>query len=314
MATVAGVDIGGTNISVALVDDEHQVGDRHKRSTPTDGPDAVLEVVAELLGELDEEPAAVGVGMPGPVDDGVVSHPPNLQNWPEPVDVGGRLSEAVAMPVAVGNDANVGVLGEWVAGAGRGSKFLLGVWMGTGVGGGLVLDGRPYTGSVGGAGEFGHMIVHAGGAQCGCGRRGCIEAYGGRANMERAAERAAAGGFPTTLFEIRDDKGKDRLTSSVWDRALDQGDKLAVRLFNEAVEAVAIGIASVINLLDVDRIVLGGGLAEKLGDDLAEQVEEAARPHVFLPSAKRQIVLAELEDDAGMVGAAALGRAAMLLG
>ena len=313
MPTVAGVDIGGTNISVALVDDDHEVGDRLKESTPTDGPDAVLEVVADLLGELDDQPAAVGVGMPGPVDDGVVSHPPNLQNWPDPVDVGGRLSDAVSMPVAVGNDANVGVLGEWVAGAGRGSKFLLGVWMGTGVGGGLVLDGRPYTGAIGGAGEFGHMIIHAGGAQCGCGRRGCIEAYAGRANMERAAERAAAGGFPTDLFTIRDDKGKDRFTSSVWHKALEEGDKLASRLFGEAVEAVGIGIASVINLLDVDRIVIGGGLAEKMGSDLGEMIEEAARPHVFLPSADRQVVMAELEDDAGMVGAAALGRAAMLL-
>lgn len=189
---------------------------------------------------------------------------------------------------------------------------MLGVWMGTGVGGGLVLDGRPYTGAFGGAGEFGHMIVRAGGAQCGCGRRGCLEAYAGRANMERYALRAAAKGFETELLEIRDDKGKDRMTSSVWHKAIGNDDPLATRILGEAVEAVAIGIASAINLLDLDRIVLGGGLAEKMGDDLVERLEVAIEPHVFLPG-DRDIVVAELEDDGGMVGAAALGRAAMLL-
>ncbi len=313
MVQVAGVDIGGTNIQVALVDGDHTVSSSTKVATPTGGPDAVVEAVVELIHGLDERPAGVGVGMPGPIDDGVVSHPPNLVGWEEPVDVGGLLGEALDMPVAMGNDVNVAVLGEWTAGAGVGARHLLGVWMGTGVGGGLVLDGRPYTGAFGGAGEFGHMIVRAGGAQCGCGRRGCLEAYAGRANMERFALRAAAKGFETSLLDIRDDKGKDRMTSSVWSTALDDGDPLAERVFGEAVDAVAIGIASAINLLDLDRIVLGGGLAEKLGDDLVDRVEDAIAPHVFLPG-DRRIVVAELGDDAGMVGAAALGRARMLLG
>lgn len=313
MAQVAGVDIGGTNITAALVDPEHTLSDASKVDTPTEGPDAVMEAVVDLVRGLDERPSAVGVGLPGPVDDGVVSHPPNLSGWEDPVDVGARLGEALDLPVAVGNDVNLAVLGEWTAGAGVGARHLLGVWMGTGVGGGLVLDGRPYNGAMGGAGEFGHMIVRAGGAQCGCGRRGCLEAYAGRANLERAALRAAAGGFETNLMAIRDDKGKDRMTSSVWVKALKEEDVLATRLFGEAVEAVAIGIASAINLLDLDRIVLGGGLAEKMGDDLVDLVETAIEPHVFL-SGDRDLVVAELEDDAGMVGAAALGRAAMLLG
>lgn len=313
MVDVAGVDIGGTNITAALVDGDHEVGEQVKISTPTGGPEAVVEAVVELVKGLDGDASAVGVGLPGPVDGGVVTHPPNLVGWEDPVDVGGMLSDALSCPVELGNDVNVAVLGEWTAGAGRGGQHLLGVWMGTGVGGGLVLDGRPYTGAFGGAGEFGHMIVHAGGAQCGCGRRGCVEAYAGRASMERFAVRAASRGFDTNLLEIRDDKGKDRMTSSVWSKALDKDDPLATRLFDEAIRAVAIGIASAINLLDLDRIVLGGGLAEKLGDDLVEAVEEAIEPHVFLPG-DREIVIAELGDDAGMVGAAALGRAALLLG
>lgn len=314
MTRVAGVDIGGTNITAAAVSPGHEVGDRRKRATPTDGPEAVVDAVVALVDDLDERPDAVGVGMPGPVDHGVVRRPPNLQGWPEHVDVRQQLADALGMPVAVGNDANVGALGEWVAGAGSGARHLLGVWMGTGVGGGLVLDGRPYTGATGAAGEFGHMIVRAGGAQCGCGRRGCIEAYAGRASMEDFVERAVAGGFETSLHAIRDDKGKDRMTSSVWDKALDDGDELATRVFNEAVEAVAIGVASVINLLDLDRIVIGGGIAEKLGSALAEDVERAVQPHVFVPSSARTFVVAELGDDAGIVGAAALGRSALILG
>jgi glucokinase len=314
MTLVAGVDIGGTNIEVALVDDEHGIADRDKRRTPTDGPDAVVDLVAEMLRSLDDRPSAVGVGIPAPVSDGVVQTPPNLTGWSGETALGGMLRETVGLPVEVGNDANVGALGEWVAGAGEGARFMLGVWMGTGVGGGLVLDGRPYTGAFGGAGEFGHMIVHRGGARCGCGRRGCIEAYAGRASMERAVELATSGGRHTELYDIRDDKGKKRMTSSVWAKALDEGDPLATELFDEAIEAVGIGVGSVINLLDLDRVVIGGGVAEKLGQDLADRIAEAARPWTLVHSDERTIVVAALGDDSGLIGAAALARATMMLG
>jgi glucokinase len=313
MALIAGIDVGGTNIEVALVDADHTVVDRAKQSTPTEGPDAVAARIAQLVGELDERPSAVGVGIPGPVNDGVVTRPPNLQNWPDRVAFGTLLRDTLGMPAVVGNDANVGALGEWVAGAGRGSRFMLGVWMGTGVGGGLVLDGRPYTGAFGGAGEFGHMVIHHGGAQCGCGRRGCIEAYAGRASMERFVETAIASGRASAIHEIRDDKGKDRLTSSVWAKALDEDDGLATELVREAIEAVAVGVGSVINLLDLDRVVIGGGLAEKLGQDLADDIAEATTPWTLVPRDDRTFVVAELGDDPGVIGAAALGRAAMLL-
>ena len=176
-----------------------------------------------------------------------------------------------------------------------------------------MLDGRPYTGAFGGAGEFGHMIVHHGGAQCGCGRRGCIEAYAGRAAMERYVETAVGSGRASELYDIRDDKGKDRLTSSVWAKALDEDDDLANELVGEAVEAVAIGVGSVINLLDLDRVVVGGGLAEKLGQDLADDIAQAAARWTLVPNDDRTFVVAELGDDPGVIGAAALGRAVMLL-
>lgn len=314
MGLVAGIDVGGTNIEAALVDEDHEAGERAKERTPTDGPDAVVERIVEMIDDLDERPGAAGVGIPGPVSDGVVSRPPNLQNWPDETAFAEQLAEALGMPVEVGNDANVGALGEWVAGAGRDSRHMMGVWMGTGVGGGLILDGRPYTGAYGGAGEFGHMVVHQGGAQCGCGRRGCIEAYAGRASMERFAERAHASGFETALFEIRDDEDKRRLTSKVWAKALDDDDPLATRLYDEAIEAVGIGVGAVVNLLDLDRVVIGGGLAEKLGHDIADDIAAAAEPWMLVPGRDREFVVAELGDDSGIIGAAALGRAAMLVG
>lgn len=313
MTLVAGIDIGGTNMTGSLVDDSHQLVERVKRTTPTDGPEAVMKAIVEVVKGLGEQPSAVGLGIPGPVNNGVVTNPPNLQNWPPHVDVGKLLNEMLGVPVEVGNDANVGTLGEWVAGAGQGSRSVLGVWMGTGVGGGLVLGGRPYTGAYGGAGEFGHMVIHMGGARCGCGRRGCIEAYAGRASMERSVEMAVAAGRRTKLLEIRDEKGKDRLTSSVWEKALEDGDDLASELFDEAIAAIGVGVGAAINLLDLDRVVLGGGFAEKLGQDLADRVADAARPWVLLPRDDLDVVTAELEDDSGVVGAAALARAAMLL-
>lgn len=313
MPLVAGIDIGGTNIEVALVDDGHDVSDRAKQTTPTGGPDAVVDCVVELVKSLDDRPSAVGAGIPGPVNGGVVSRPPNLAKWPDEFDLESKLRDGLGMPVAVGNDVNVGALGEWVAGAGRGSRFMLGVWMGTGVGGGLVLDGRPYTGAFGGAGEFGHMVVHQGGAQCGCGRRGCIEAYAGRAAMEHTADVAHRAGRSTDLFKIRDHEDKQRLTSKVWYKALHHDDELAQQLYREAVTAVGIGVGAVINLLDLDRVVLGGGLAEKLGDQLADDVAAAAAPYTMVPRDERRFEVAELGDDPGIIGAAELGRAAMML-
>lgn len=313
MALVAGIDIGGTNITGSLVTDDHRLIDRAKRTTPTDGPEAVAQTVVDIVKEFGESPAAVGVGIPGPVRDGTVTSPPNLDNWPPVVDLGPRLEQVLGVPVVIGNDASVGALGEWVAGAGRGSRFMLGVWLGTGVGGGLILDGRPYNGALGAAGEFGHMVAHPMGARCGCGRRGCIEAYAGRAAMERSVAMAVAGGRSTSLLEIRDDKGKDRLTSSVWEKALADGDPLAVEIFGEAVDAVALGVAAAVNLLDLDRVVIGGGIAEKLGGDLADRIARAALPRIIVPREDLDVVVAELGDDSGTVGAAALARAAMLL-
>lgn len=309
---VVGVDVGGTNIEVGSVDERHRVLQRAKARTPEGGPGDVLQVITELVGSLDAHPIAVGVGIPGVVHEGRVLTVPNLIGWTEDVDLIGPLSDQLGVPVTLGNDANLGLLGEWTAGAARGGRNVLGLWMGTGIGGGLILDGRPYVGSRGAAGEIGHVIVLAGGALCTCGRRGCAEAYAGRRSMRGIAKVMVDAGWKTSLFSARGDESKTKLTSKVWAQALDEGDPLAVKLFDTAIETLGVAVGSTINLLDLDRVVIGGGLAEKLGQDLADRLFNATKPWMLQPNPDLKFVVSELEDDAGVVGAAALARAAII--
>ncbi|PCN46702.1 glucokinase [Curtobacterium sp. 'Ferrero'] len=310
--TVVGIDVGGTNIEVGLVTAEHDVLDRAKASTPETGPDDVLQTIVDLVRSLDGSPVAVGLGIPGVVHEGRALTVPNLVGWTEPVDLTTPLSDAFGVPVSLGNDANVGLLGEWTAGAARGGRNVLGLWMGTGVGGGLVLDGRPYTGSRGAAGEIGHVVVLAGGALCSCGRRGCAEAYAGRASMRGTARTMADAGRETALFDIRDAEEKTKLTSKVWAAALEDDDDLATKLFDTAVDMLGVALGSTINLLDLDRVVVGGGLAETLGQGLADRLRGAADPWMLRPDPELEFVVAELGDDAGVVGAATLARSAVI--
>ncbi len=312
--TVAGVDVGGTNIGAGLIGDDHEVLDRGKIPTPTGGPDAVIDAIAELVDSLDGRADAVGVGIPGVVHRGEVLTVPNLVNWHDRVDIADALQRRLDVPVALGNDANVGLLGEWLAGAARGVRNVLGVWLGTGVGGGLILDGRPFDGSHGAAGEVGHMIVQREGALCTCGRRGCVEAYAGRRSMAGVVSAMVDAGRHTSLDHIREDEGKEKLTSKVWARALSEEDELATELFDMAVETLGAGIGSAVNLLDVEMVVVGGGMAEKLGQDLADRIAAVSAPWMLQPNPELSFVAAALGDDSGLVGAASLGRATLISG
>ncbi len=314
MPTV-GLDLGGTNIYAVVLEGEEVIGST-KRSTPNDGD--VGDLVDELrkaakkaaedadlsLGDLD----AVGVGSPGIVSDGTIDGGPNVRGVRERFPLASTLSEAVGTPVSVVNDVTAAAIGEQRLGAAQGAQASLTVFVGTGVGGGLVLDGQPYEGSFGGAGEFGHMIVRQGGAMCGCGRRGCVEAYAGRRAMEVAAERANAGGRRTRLFDIAAEKGKDRITSGVFRAALEEGDELLTALLSEAVEALAAGIASSVNLLDLEVVVLGGGLADKLGEPFRADLERVMAPLLFLQPPRMRLVRAALGDEGGAIGAAVVAR------
>jgi glucokinase len=207
--------------------------------------------------------------------------------------------------VRVGNDVQVAVQAEFELGAGKQFDTILGVWWGTGVGGGMILDGKPWIGR-GAAGEIGHVVVKRGGARCTCGRRGCMEAYAGRLAMEIKARKEVKKGAKTDLFKIMEEHGRDRLTSGVWERALRHGDDLATRLIDRAVKMLGVGIASSINLLDPEAVIVGGGLGVRLGEKYVRRIATRMHPHLFIADRPPQMHLAALGDLGGAIGAALL--------
>jgi glucokinase len=311
-----GVDVGGTKIQSAAMRAKQVVG-VHRLPTPLTGAKDVVaaigEAVAKALADGGAQPTdldAVGMGVPGAIDTeaGTVSSSPNLPGFQAtgPVPLGAMVAEALGgVPVRLDNDVRVAILGEWRRGAGRGYRHLLGVWVGTGVGGGLVLDGRLYEGQ-GAAGEIGHTIVKPGGRVCSDGRRGHLEAYAGRAQMEAHARHLMKEGHKTELFEIMEKKGRTRLSSGVWAAALEKHDKMARELIDEAVWALGTGLASVQNLLALEAIVIGGGLGDRLGPPFVDRIRDEMRPLLFVPERPPAMLSSEFGDLSGAVGAAVL--------
>src|SRR6266511_482968 len=226
-----------------------------------------LSEAADAAGLETSELVGGGIASPGEIDGrtGRVTPAKNPPGWAGSFELGKWLGKELGTKVKVGNDVQVATEAEFHLGAGRPYDSLIGVFWGTGVGGGLVLDGKPWLGR-GAAGEIGHTVVKIRGRRCGCGRRGCLEAYAGRASMERKARRLVDDGHPSELFESMEKRGRTRLTSGVWERALARMDPLAVHLIHQAVEALGSGIASAVNLLDVEAVIIGGGLGTRLGE------------------------------------------------
>jgi glucokinase len=310
-----GVDLGGTKIQAVITARAGRVVGQARRDTPRHGgPEDVVHDLALTIKEAATdagvratELAGVGVGAPGSVDPGagVVHRAPNIAGWRDPFPLGPALVERLRVPVVVGNDVSVAVEAERRYGAGRGVRSFLGVFWGTGIGGGLVVDGRLLHGR-GSAGEIGHVCVKPGGRRCNCGLRGCVEAYAGRAALEERARREARK-RKTVLFELQHKRGRDTLTSGVWLRALDAGDAVARDLLDEAVDALGVAIGASVTLLDVDVVIVGGGLGERLGPVWLRRIEKSAKRHTFFarPPAYR---LAELGDMGGAIGASLLVR------
>ena len=310
-----GIDLGGTKIQAVVVDDDQTVRGEARVPTPTTGgPPDVAAAMAAALGHAaqaaevePEELEGVGVGSPGEVDAaaGTVTSARNLPDWEGTFGLGDELAGALRTRVALGNDVQVATDAEALLGAGKPYRSLLGVFWGTGVGGGIVLDGRPWVGR-GAAGEIGHVVVKRGGARCTCGRKGCMEAYAGRGAMELRARARHKNGAKTELFKIMRDRGRERLTSGVWARALDRGDPLATELMDDAVAALGAGVASVQNVLDVEAIVIGGGLGIRLGEPYANRILDAMMPHLFSDADPPAVQVAALGDLGGAIGAALL--------
>jgi glucokinase len=215
------------------------------------------------------------------------------------------LKEALGTDVRIGNDVQVATEAEFHLGAGREFQSLIGVFWGTGVGGGLVLDGKPWLGR-GAAGEIGHMVVKRGGAKCPCGRKGCMEAYAGRSAMEAEARRQHEEGHKTDLFKLMEKHGKPRLTSGIWERALDANDHLAEDLIHRAIEALGTGVASAVNLLDPEAVIVGGGLGVRFGERYMEPLTKEMSKHLFLDEKPPAVRVASLGDLGGAIGASLL--------
>jgi glucokinase len=308
-----GLDLGGTKIQAVVTDGAATVLGRARRETPQQGgPEAVVFELAEALrAALDDagvEPMGlegIGVGAPGAidVDTGTVMQVPNIEGWDLPYPLGPALAAEFDRSVRIGNDVNVAVQAEHRFGAGRGFDSFLGVFWGTGVGGGIVIDGKQIVGR-GSAGEIGHVCAQPGGRLCNCGLHGCVEAYAGRGALEARARELAAK-RPTVLFDVMAERGRDRLTSGVWLRALQANDEVAISLIEAAVEALGVGIGSAVTLLDVEAVVIGGGLGERLGPDWLSRIEAAANAHTFFRDSPAYR-LAELGDLGGAIGASLL--------
>jgi glucokinase len=310
-----GIDLGGTKIQTVVVDAGHKALGESRHPTPTDGgpEDVAAEMVkamheaAEQAGVKTSELAGIGVGSPGDADEktGVVSDARNLPDWMDPFPLGEKLSGALGAPVRIGNDVQVAVQGEFELGAAKEFDTILGVWWGTGVGGGLILDGKPWLGR-GAAAEIGHVVVKMGGARCTCGRKGCMEAYAGRKAMEIKARKEVEKGAKTDLFKIMEEHGRDRLTSGIWERALKHGDDLATKLIDRAVKALGAGVASCVNVIDPEAVIIGGGLGSRFGEKYVRRIAARMHPHLFVDERPPAIRLAALGDLGGAIGAALL--------
>ena len=313
MTSFGGIDLGGTKIQAVVVDEDHKVLGQSRGPTPTSGgPGDVAAAMASAMEQAAAdakleaaELGGIGVGSPGVVEEGTVTSARNLPGWEGSYPLAAELEKSLGPKVSLGNDVQVATAAEFHLGAGRPFSSLLGVFWGTGVGGGVILDGTPWRGR-GGAGEIGHMVVKMGGARCTCGRIGCMEAYAGRAAMEAHVKKLVDGGEHTDLFKLAKHHDRTRLTSGIWSRALEKGDALAEKMIERAIGALGAGVASAVNLLDVEAVILGGGLGVRLGAPAAERIEMAMQPHLFADSRPPHVEVAALGDLGGAIGASLL--------
>ncbi len=278
---VVGVDMGATHLSMIVTDfSAHVLAEVERPLDITDGPERCLGqvdgVLNELLGSLGvpiDQVSAVCLGVPGPVevDSGEVSSPPIMPGW-DRYPLRQHLEKLWHVPVTVGNDAELGALGEWAYGAARGVNNLAYIKVGTGVGAGLMMDGRIYRGSTGCAGEIGHITVQENGPLCSCGNRGCLEAMAGGQAIARKARQAVASGKRTELASI----AADKLLAGTVALAAGRGDLVAQQIITEAGQYLGLAIASLVNLFNPDMVVIGGGVAQ-LGDQLLDPIRNIVK-------------------------------------
>ncbi len=313
----AAVDLGGTKILAAITDRNHRVLGRAKVSTDVAGGlDAIMHQMADSIrkaarkSDLDLAAiVAVGACVPGPVDPatGIVGRAVNL-GWEEPIPLAALLSRALnGIPVVLENDVNAGTYGELVAGAAVGMQDVIGVFVGTGIGGGIVLQGSLRRGPRFIAGEVGHTILQVDGPLCSCGNYGCAEALASRSALEKGIHTALRQGHSSVITELMAKRGEPRITSGMIRKAYKRQDALIVEQVHSMARYLGLLTASLANVIDPQMVVFGGGVVDKLKKSLLRPVRATAYENLMARETFR-IEAAHLGDDAGAIGAAALAR------
>ena len=307
-----GVDLGGTKIALGTVDEEGRLlGMLRYETDRRGGPGAVINQIVEGVRQLKQETAislsGIGIGVAGQVDPGTggVIFAPNL-DWHN-VPLGADLEKECSLPVVVTNDVRAAMWGEWLFGAGLGAGDLLCIFVGTGIGGGIVCRGKALEGCTNTAGEIGHMTVDLNGPLCHCGNRGCMEAFaGGWAIARRAQESVKADpASGSTILKLAGGKVED-ITAKTVAQGFFDGDTLAVEIIKEATDALAAGIAALVNALNPCQIILGGGLIEGM-PELVSRIDDGVRRRALsAATARLNVCASKLGNDAGIIGAAAL--------
>lgn len=309
-----GIDVGGTNIRAAVFDlaDGKTKAVKQVATLAREGHLAVIDRIIQLVKELltiagltQDQVKAVGIGLPGKLDPqaGVVEFLPNLAGHWSGVPVGAIVSKALTLPVFLINDARAMTLGEWAFGAGRGVETIACFTLGTGIGGGLVVNGQLLLGINGTAGELGHQVIDADGPPCGCGGRGCLEVFASGPAISALGVKAVLQGLTTSIGE-RVSYDLNQVTPQVIADAAMAGDQVAKEIIERVGKYLGLGVANIIISVGPRRVILGGGVA-RLGNLLLNPIRATVNERVHLaPAAEVEIVLATLGQEAGLVGAA----------
>lgn len=314
-----GIDLGGTKVLASVIDvmSGEVISSVRKRTKAEKGQDFISKRTIELASAvLDEaqlsngaEIVAVGVGAAGQIDrkKGIILDAPNL--GVRDLDLGELLGKHFGKPVSVGNDVEVATIGELYYGSGRGYKNFICVFVGTGIGGGIVRDGRIYTGLTGTAGEIGHVPIDSGGRVCGCGNRGCLEAYASRTAITKAIMAEIHHGRKSTLSDeaaLQLKQGETIIRSGLLADAIKQGDSLTIEIVTEAADYLGYGLGGIINFYNPECVILGGGVIEAIDLLFERASRRALAVALSQPARHTKILRTKLGDFSGVVGAACL--------
>lgn len=313
-----GIDLGGTNISAGVVDDEYNIISKAKTKTncPRDAKsiaDDMAKMALEAVKKAEitiDQVEWIGVGSPGIAnfETGVVEYSNNLGFVNAPIAK--MIQETIDKPVYIENDANAAAYGEFVAGAAKGTQDAVCITLGTGVGGGIIIDGKIYSGFNNAGAELGHTVIEVDGAQCSCGRKGCFEAYSSATGLIRMTKDAMEEDKSSKMWTMANEVEDGRVTARLAFDAMRAGDATAKKVVDKYIKYLAAGLTNMINIFQPEVICIGGGVCNE-GDALLLPVRELISKEVYTRNSKNnsQIVIAKLGNDAGIIGAAFLGRA-----